>query len=195
MRRQAIIDVLYAPCRPACGHISSPALTHRAPGPQHRSDPGACLLQAGQRGADVTPRANHFAVLQLRDLVHDGQGSADAVLDQWCALLGQLGTCADEEHGRKVAANMYCISVLRGTSSVTLQFYPPQAFHVGAPSFPVSLSRQHLVCAGLHPSRSRLQGQPPAQAFNQSREKLFELAGRTAPDLVMVASGAWFVRA
>ena len=39
-----------------------------------------------------------------------------------------------------------------------------------------------------------MQVQSPEQAFNQSRAKLLELTGRTAPDLVMIASGMWCVR-
>ena len=38
-----------------------------------------------------------------------------------------------------------------------------------------------------------LQAQPPEQAFEQSRGKLLELTGRTSPDLVVIASGMWFV--
>jgi hypothetical protein len=39
-----------------------------------------------------------------------------------------------------------------------------------------------------------LQAQPPEEAFEQSRAKLLELTGRTAPDLVVIASGMWCVQ-
>ena len=45
--------------------------------------------------------------------------------------------------------------------------------------------------AGLHPARAKIQVQSPEQAFNQSRQKLVELTGRQAPDVVMIASCMW----
>ena len=37
----------------------------------------------------------------------------------------------------------------------------------------------------------KIQVQTPEQAFNQSRSKLIALTGRTAPDIVFIASCLW----
>ena len=57
---------------------------------------------------------------------------------------------------------------------------------------PTDNTKTELPCAGLHPSRSKMQVQSPEQAFNQSRDMLFNLTGRTTPDFVMIASCAWY---